>query len=397
MASRYTSSTNIRCWKRHTCVSCGGEFSYLFVRKVTGTARTAAGATIAAEKNVKKTLADDVDSQPCPTCGIFQPDMIGQRRAKRQKWLFAISVAALIVLLALSGSHVLQDDSFVPAAAATLAAIGLAQFFADAGRPNRDPAANKQLALVALEGGTLRVDKPGTIADSLAEPWQPKSSMLRPAAYFLAVTGLLAVLAPSVIRSSQGWPFNSGSYPPVVGPGDSTCFYMRQSIKSLKGYFRGMVRATARPADGGPQFALAAKSSDADWGQTIQAKASEKSQNVRLWVTLFIPDKADLAGKTINCDLNLAAQFPVTDPTGSHFNIVHQEFQDSLTLELGPPHSGGAYRQAWWFGVIGGMTSFLIGGLLRISDARRLRKQGLPTSVMTVADVGQAGRAQSQN
>lgn len=45
---------------------------------------------------------------------------------------------------------------------------------------------------------------------------------------------------------------------------------MKQSLQSVKGYFRGMAKATARDIDGGPEFAVAAHSSDADWGQTIR-------------------------------------------------------------------------------------------------------------------------------
>ena len=80
MATRYTCTINVRCWKQHTCVACGGQFSYLFLRKVTGTAGSPAASQATAGRNVKKRMDSDVDSQPCPACGIYQPDMIGQRR-----------------------------------------------------------------------------------------------------------------------------------------------------------------------------------------------------------------------------------------------------------------------------------------------------------------------------
>ena len=147
MATRYTSTINVRCWKQHACVACGAKFSYLFRRKVTGSAGSPEGATRAAQKNVGKTLARNVNNQPCPGCGIYQPDMIGQGRAKRQTLLFILSVVAAVVLLVLSASHALQDNLFVPAAEIVFAALGLIQFFVNMRQPNRDLEANRGLAL----------------------------------------------------------------------------------------------------------------------------------------------------------------------------------------------------------------------------------------------------------
>jgi hypothetical protein len=83
MATTYTSTIQLRCWKQHTCVACGGGYRYELIRVIRGSARSAEGARAAAQKNFQKTLATDTDLQPCPTCGLHQPDMIGQRRAKR--------------------------------------------------------------------------------------------------------------------------------------------------------------------------------------------------------------------------------------------------------------------------------------------------------------------------
>ena len=391
MAVKHTCTINVRCWKQHTCVACGGQFSYLFLRKVVGTASTPAAATAAAEANAKKKLASDVDSHPCPNCGIYQPDMIGSRRAQWQAWLFALSAVAALALFILSVTHVLQDDVFVPAAAVILAAFGLLQFFVDARRPNRDLTANLQLALRSMERGVLRLDKPGQARLGLDGPWRPQGSLLGPAAFVSCLVALLAILSPSVVRDSQGWPFNRACYPPVVGPGDSTCFYMKQSLQSVKGYFRGMAKATARDIDGGPEFAVAAHSSDADWGQTIQVKSEEKASNSRLWVKLDLPDKAGLAGKQLQCNVILAATFPKIDPAGNSFHVEHQTFEDALPLHLGPPHSGRTYQKIWWCGTLGGMALVLLSGMMRIVNARRLRQQALPTSVQSIAEAEKSG------
>ena len=83
MAKTYTSTLQIRCWKHHKCIGCNGSYAYEFIRKITGTGRTAEKATAASKANAEKALKRDTDLHPCPTCGLYQPDMIGQRRAKR--------------------------------------------------------------------------------------------------------------------------------------------------------------------------------------------------------------------------------------------------------------------------------------------------------------------------
>jgi hypothetical protein len=390
MAVKHTCTIKVRCWKQHTCVSCGGQFSYLFLRTVVGTAGTPAAATATAEANAKKRIAGDVDSHPCPNCGLYQPDMIGAGRSKAQTVLFALSVVVVAVLLILSASHALQDDVFGPAAAVAFAAIGLVQFFVDARRPNRNLAANRQVALGAMQRGALRLDKAGQTQTGLEEPWRPQGSLLGPAAFVLCLVALLAVPSPSIVRESQGWPFNRDCYPPIAGPGDSTCFYMRQTLQSVKGYFRGSAKATARATDGGPEFAVVAHSSDANWGDNIQVKSSEKSVNSRLWVTLDLPNKPELAGKQIQCHIVLLAVFPKLDPAINKFHEEQQKFEDDVTLQLGPPRSGSSYRTIWWFGTPGGMALFLVSGMMRIGAARRLKKQALPTSVFSGNAEGEA-------
>jgi hypothetical protein len=382
MAVRHTCTINLRCWKRHTCVACGGQFSYLFLRKAVGTASTPEAATKAAQANAKKRLAGDVDSHPCPTCGIYQPDMIASNRGKWQGWLLGLSIVAVIVLFILSASHALQDDVLAPSAAVTIAAIGLLQFFVDAQRPNRDPAANRQTALKSLQRGVLRHDKPGQTQVGVDAVWRPSGSRFGPVAFVCCVAALLGLLSPSIVRDSQGWPFNQNCYPPVVGPGDSTCFYMSQRLQSVKGYYRGTVTATAREAGGGPEFTLRAQTSQADWGQTINdVKAGEESSSARPWVTLDVPGKAELAGKQIECRVQLNAAYPVANPGGKTFHTEQGTFSDNLSLQLGPPRSGSTYRTIWWCAALGGMSLFLVAGALRLGDAWRLRKQALPTSV----------------
>src|SRR5947208_14516607 len=119
MATTYTSTLEIRCWKQHTCAACGALYSYLFVRKITGSGSTADRARVKAQANVSKAMATDVDVQPCPTCGLVQPDMIGQQRARRHKTVFWIALILLVALIILRLTNVLQAD------VATWALVGI--------------------------------------------------------------------------------------------------------------------------------------------------------------------------------------------------------------------------------------------------------------------------------
>ena len=95
----HTATIEVKCWKEHTCKGCNGAFAYLFVRRVSGTAGTEEEATEAARTAAVTAVAAEVDMRPCPSCGLFQPDMIAARRLAWH-WLFLVlAVVALIALL----------------------------------------------------------------------------------------------------------------------------------------------------------------------------------------------------------------------------------------------------------------------------------------------------------
>src|SRR5207247_700493 len=70
MAKTYTSTIELRCWKEHACVGCGGLYASELVRKVSGTGGTAEKAEINARAAVQRAINTATDLQPCPTCGL---------------------------------------------------------------------------------------------------------------------------------------------------------------------------------------------------------------------------------------------------------------------------------------------------------------------------------------
>ena len=121
MATTYTSTIEVNVWKEHTCISCGTIFRYLFKRKKTGQGGTEAVAEAAARKAVVDALANEVDMQPCPGCGLYQPDMIGNVRRRRHWYLFwaVVPVVALVLILALADVLAFSTAAWIGAAGAS--------------------------------------------------------------------------------------------------------------------------------------------------------------------------------------------------------------------------------------------------------------------------------------
>jgi hypothetical protein len=386
MATTHTCSFDIRCRKQHTCVGCGGQFSYVFARKITGSGATPEAAAAAAEKVAQQQIESSVDNHPCPTCGLYQPDMIGARRAKWQGWLWGASMLAVVLLFILSVAHVLQDDAFVPTALVIFGTIGVIQLLVDLRQPNRDLESNRMAAQRLVEAGVLRKDTPGQSMPSLQEPWQARGSLLGPVAFVLFLVSLACIMSPTLLRQLRGWPFNPTCYPGVIGPGDSTCFYMDQSISSVKGYFRANAEVTARTKDN-QVVRFNAKSNQSNWGDSISVKSSEKNSSKRLWVTLDVPDQKELAGQEFDCQIKLDTQYPKIRGTDT-FEVENRTFNGRVPMKLGPPRCGAAYHSLWWWGTLGGMALFLVSGGLRVRGAGQLKKQALPTSVSTLGEGG---------
>src|ERR1700682_3888884 len=88
MATTYTSTVEVKVWKGHTCCRCGQPYRYLCERKKKGQGKNPAAASAAAQKAVVAALAYEVDQQPCPTCGLYQPDMVAALRRRRHWYVF---------------------------------------------------------------------------------------------------------------------------------------------------------------------------------------------------------------------------------------------------------------------------------------------------------------------
>jgi hypothetical protein len=380
MAKRYTSTITLRCGKQHTCSGCGGVYSYLFVRKVSGTSGTAEGAQQNARKAADKALARSVDLQACPTCGLYQPDMIGQQRSKAHLTIFFIALVVLGVVLILRASYALPANTAAWVLACACAAAALAHGFSDFKDLNRDPEANRRRTADRITAGTVQAHSAGRIGPPAAECMRPPRVLFHQLALLLLGVAVLLAASPEVLRSIRGWPLSPDAYPPVVGPGDTTRIYMNDKISSVLGYWRGFPKV-ALQMPGAQDIEASAKTNQNNWGDTIHAKSTEKDNSSTPWVEVEVPSDPALAGKTVECAIQLGIEYPKASGS-SAFSVEQDVLRRSVTLHLASQGAGANYNSVWWVGALGATALVLFSGLVLFGASRGLQKKANPTQIL---------------
>ncbi len=417
MATTYTETVDVKVWKQHECARCGASFRYLFKRRKTGQGKTPAAAIRAANQAVVKALKFEVDMQPCPGCGLYQPDMIAPRQARAHWWTFAPSVPVFLLLLLLvtsasSGSAFGADlgkllpDLLVFRTAALIAAalagiFTLAHLVIDAINPNSNLDANLKLAHKRVRARKLWV-----VREDTRQP--PETQIGRgitgvhALCYLLLLTGVLAFLVPEAVRLHGGMIGNPGWYPEVVGPGEEACVYFPGTINSIKWMWHGAVQATvenapevgeaAQPAGPAKQLRpappvhLAARAKADNWGGTIKIDSStERNTRTRLWAYVRLPDDPSLAGKALRLRIDMDVVYPVSaDFLGWEEKTEHRT--ETATLNVSAGRAAATYVQAWWFGFLAGILLMLLSGALLAVASRAYRKKALPTRTYSPED-----------
>ncbi len=118
----YRATMRRGCWKEHQCIGCDTKFRDAFVTEQETLGDRADDALWSAERKVDASLWEDVVMHPCPACGLYQPDMIGQRQYNLHGGLF---VAQLVVL----GLLVLRLGLSPASVAVRYVAAGMAGLF----------------------------------------------------------------------------------------------------------------------------------------------------------------------------------------------------------------------------------------------------------------------------
>jgi hypothetical protein len=326
-----------------------------------------------------KALADEIEMRPCPTCGLYQPEMIGERRRSALWAIFWLAAAAFLTLFILGAVGLWENQiPFYLALAGMLFAACM--WLVSNSKPNRNLDKNLDKGARYIEEGTLQLVE---AQDRHDEPPPDKKGTGFMVAALFCLVGILAMPAAEWLRMVNGWPVNAAWAPVVAGPGDAPWTYFQQRLACVKGYWNGNGMAVVTNAGelglANPRLAVSAR--DDDWGNSISAKSSESKSNKRLWARVHVPEGANLAGKTLKLKIMLNVHYPM--PMGNKQFVNHNDtFEHSAELALAGPAAGALYVKLWWLGGVGGALLVLLCCLCFIAAAKGYRDQGLEARIV---------------
>lgn len=356
----YKATNTITLWKQHQCAACASHYRYLFTRSLTGQGATAEKAQEALTKTIQKSLESDVDFQPCPNCGTYQPDMTAQRERSRLFWHFLLTpvIGAILIIIGAVGGAPPQTMLWVTTAFAALMAAWL--YLLEARNPNADLRANQNTAQKAINAGKLVLDQ----AQAGFEPGRTTHRGISPAV--LGTLALAVVIMPcaELVRGLGGWPVNPDLHFPVMGPGDTSRLQMPETINSVKGIWNGDASVqVANPKDlpaGDQRFT--ASTNKGSWGGTIRVKSSEKNSRSTPYVDITAPANPALAGKTVELKTKVVVTYPKM--LGSGYSDSRSTFERSVSVKLAPPGAGATYKTMWGVTLSAGILLITVLGIL---------------------------------
>lgn len=370
MAQSFKATADVRCRKTHLCVSCGGEFSYILSRTVTAEGATEGGARENARVAATKAAEKSVDVHPCPHCGVVQPEMV----AETQQPIFvgALCVAVCGVLFGLF-TGLAQGFSIHVAAqisAAALVGAWLVATWGAAHNPNRSPHSNLADVVQRVERGKLFPGEPPPpeegpeIDRRIKKPLLRASSGARQLGLGLALAAIPVAAAPVLLATAKGWYVNETCWPSVAGPGDTTRFYFKDKITSLKGMWQGFADGNVTNAEElgiVGKIPLVCKTNNSTWGNRITGKSVSNETNA-MWSDVTFPRVSELAGKTVTLFLEVKATYPLA-AGNAQFDDHEASFSHSTSLVMAEAGAGAMYFKAFWGGqlvaIVVSVMSFL--------------------------------------
>lgn len=390
MGKQFTTTITARCQKEHTCVCCGAVYSYPLTRKVTGTAANAEQSAANAEAAAAKAMANEVDPEPCPTCGLLQPDMVGQRRARVFRRVFWLGLIAFVTLVSLCAANAVRMNVAVWVGAAACAVAAVILTLTDLRDPNRSAEMNREVASGRVASGAI-THAPGKFVAGTRELARFPRSVGHKLVLMLVLAAVGLAAVPELIRASRGWPANDECYPPVVGPGDETRVYMNEKVTSLKSYWRGTPIAVARVAGvGGRELPMKAKTNQNNWPDSISVKSSQKNSSSTPWVEVVMPNDPAVAGRTVECAIHLGVTYPASVGSNSYEHRTARMSRNVPINVAADAMAGARYSGWWWKGTVVAMAVVLVGAWMLIGAARAMERRARPTRVLPPA-VGTAG------
>ena len=391
MSTTYTVTANVKCWKKHECVDCGCEFRYQFKRTIQGTGNTEKAAHASANKIVEKTLRQEVDVRPCPSCGRIQPDMIGQVKARGHALVGWLSLPILAIFIVLGATYVLGGSIAPMIVASISAAVVVFNIVIAIGNPNGNLEANRSSTEKSVRKGDVEITEEGKTS-GLEKPPHP---MGIPHGIGIAAGGLAALvaLAPIICTSFNGLKVNRDSYPQVVSPGDAVTVYFDDTIDCVKSYWSGspMARVT-NAAELGVAEGISSTSKNSTWGGSISVKRSEVHTSPSIWATLTLPSDPKIANQTIRVRLNMNVRYLNSDAS-DRFLDQNKQMSKDVEIVVSPPGASTKYGTLWWLGMVGGSLLSVGSCFYLRSLAKSLQAHAIPPDIESIQDEEQDDEA----
>jgi hypothetical protein len=385
MASKKSSTVELKSWKEHTCAGCGGTFRYRIERSRFAQGDTPWEAEAKARAEASAAIQNEVDMQPCPACGMYQPDMLGDSQATLHGCLLVLVVLVLGVLA------VVVLAAFVPQYVAAWVAFGICALIAfghfrlAVNNPNADLEANRKKAEEAVGANTLTLVEPGRKGPPPVS-YPQRLGFWQWSALMLLGLGVIALASSEALRLVAGWPLNRGCVPMVAGPGDDVDIYFPDQISSIKGYWRGQPSVSVTNAQelGLADANLPATSEDDHWGSVMMGK-HVSPKNAQLWARLSLPESENLAGETLQLKVALDVAYPAK--TGMFgFQDVRQGFAHATELRLASALAGFMYQVVWWGGLLIGAGLIVLAEIFLYRSAKGRKRSALASRVVPITD-----------
>ncbi len=366
----YNATADYTVRKVHTCVHCDGSFGYVMKRSLTGTGASAEQAQENLKNTARNVLETNVDTHPCPTCGMVQPEMMAARNTWRYLIAGAVTAVAMFVFCIFFWTHFLSLENLMYTLLGVYGVLVAWCMKRMLTNPNTNLSRNLQTAKKEVSAGEVELLEAGSLEGKNAK-------LARQATYgwdgvtagCFAVALLLGCL-PGGLQTLRGWPLNEAFFPAVVGPGDEATYYFEKEISSIKGYWRGKVGAALVGVEGlGEQglVTLKATTEDKSWGKTIRFKSSQKADKSTIYSTIEFPDEPALANKGINMVAKILYQYPKMG-IGKSFRVVSSQLEAEETIQFAESGAGTMYSQAAW-------AAILLGGFFVCFGCYRAYKQ----------------------
>jgi hypothetical protein len=381
----YEVSATARCWRLYDCVECGCAYRYLCVSEVTGAGGTPEMAAENANLAAAKALEEDVQSQPCPQCGLVQPYMTAHKKYKRHTLytVLALAAAGAGAGILLAGKTGVERGELLLAGGAIFAF--LFHLLQSLSNPNWSRRRNLRFAQSELAARRTEVVREGEMNDD-----DPRTKIFGLGHVFYLVLAAGAVIAagvPGTMAKMKGWHWNQDVTPGMVAPGDTVRVNFTETVDSAGGMWLGHPKVTwenAAEFGGGPApFTVRAKSDD--WEEATGKNL--KNETVNLGVDLVLNADEELVGKTLQVKIDMNVLYP---RAGVADTITPEMTKASRTVsfKVGPP---GALAESQQVRTVGSWTAlgliFLSGvGLAGLSW--KLRARCSPGLMQPWGDVG---------